>query len=61
LYDLGADPGERRDLADANPVRRAWLSALVRGELLAARGGLRPERAALDEEARRALAALGYL
>jgi arylsulfatase A-like enzyme len=61
LYDLAADPGERRDLADANPVRRAWLAALVRGELLAARGGLRPERAALDEEARRALAALGYL
>ena len=61
LYDLGADPGERRDLADANPVRRAWLSALARGELLAARGGLRPERAAMDEETRRALAALGYL
>ncbi|HVF59202.1 MAG TPA: sulfatase, partial [Thermoanaerobaculia bacterium] len=61
LYDLEADPGERRDLADANPVRRAWLAALARGELLAARGGLRPERAAMDEEARRALAALGYL
>ena len=61
LYDLEADPGERRDLADANPVRRAWLAALARGELLAARGGLRPERAAMDEETRRALAALGYL
>jgi len=61
LYDLAADPGERRDRADANPVRRAWLAALARGELLAARGGLRPERVTLDEEARRALAALGYL
>ncbi len=61
LFDVEADPGERRDLADANPVRRSWLAALARGELLAARGGLRPERAAMDEETRRALAALGYL
>jgi hypothetical protein len=61
LFDLGSDPGETRDLSDAElawrEYRLARLDAAQReGPALPA-----PATASLDEEQRRALEALGYL
>lgn len=52
---------EINDLAGKHPVRSGFLDSLLRAEKLRARGGLRPERAGMDEETRRGLEALGYL
>lgn len=52
---------ESLDLAAKNPVRSGFLGSLLRAETLRGRQGLRPERADMDEEARRQLEALGYL
>ncbi len=69
LYDLAADPGERRDLSEARPDQaRALLDALLalleenRGlrEILAPEGAASFEGALTDEEIER-LRALGYL
>ena len=61
LYDLAADPGERRNLADAQPERARALS-----ERIAAWRAGQPEdaleqEAALSPEDRDALRALGYV
>ncbi len=62
LYDLRHDPGERHDLAAADPVRAAWLRGLVRRHRrAAAAAGDRGERLRMDPELRRGLEALGYL
>ncbi|HUG54149.1 MAG TPA: sulfatase-like hydrolase/transferase [Vicinamibacteria bacterium] len=61
LYDVGADPGERRDLSAEWPEKR---SAMLRELFVALEAGTvrRPEgRAALTEEQRERLRALGYL
>lgn len=59
LYDLLADPAERRDLADEIAPPRELARAVADYPLPATRpaGGGQP----LDEEARRRLASLGYL
>jgi len=63
LFDLAADPGERRNLASAEPVRSAfyrqtlhhWIAGLGR------RGGGGGEQATLTPEQCENLKALGYL
>jgi len=60
LYDLGADPGERHDLAPARPPELAELQGLLRRW----RSGLRPIEAgatALDDKTTEELKTLGYL
>jgi tetratricopeptide (TPR) repeat protein len=63
LYDLRNDPAEANNLLEREPNRADALGrSLV--AILAAAGrapGPAPERAALDEESRQRLAALGYL
>jgi choline-sulfatase len=61
LFDLGSDPGETRDLSDAEPVWREYL--LARLDAAASEGPAlpAPSTATLDEEQQRALEALGYL
>jgi len=61
LYDLEADPGERTDLAPAQPERVAALLAEYRSveALLEARAEGRPVE--LDEAGKRRLQALGYM
>jgi arylsulfatase A-like enzyme len=61
LYRRDTDPGERENLLTRDDVRAGWLLAQVRLELLRTRTGLRAGRAEIDEETRKALAALGYL
>ena len=63
LYDLRADPGEAVNLLEREPVRADALGRTL-VSILAAAGrapGPAPESAALDEESRQRLAALGYL
>jgi len=65
LYDLGADPGERNDLATAQPERVAALDAELRGYLdeLSAEGALDfgLEHDDMPEALREQLRTLGYL
>jgi len=64
LYDLSADPGEKRDLAAQRPLEAAYYRQVVRRLLLAMRRGSRadaPADAALSEEQRENLRALGYV
>ena len=64
LYDLaGSPPGgcrETDNLAWANPVRAGYLESSLRAELQRSRPQWERERSPVDEEARRALRALGY-
>lgn len=61
LFDLGADPGERHDLAASRPEQREAMQALLRRW----RAGLKPVTPAaartLDKETEEGLRALGYL
>jgi arylsulfatase A-like enzyme len=62
LYDLGSDPGERRDLAPAQPERvadleRRWSAFLSGARRVAAQA----QELELDAEARERLRALGYV
>jgi choline-sulfatase len=63
LYDLRSDPAEAVNLLEREPVRADALGRTL-VSILAAAGrapGPAPESAALDEESRQRLAALGYL
>jgi len=60
LFDVAADPGETRDLADAEPVWRDYLLGRL-DAAAAAPAGPAPPTAQIDDEQRRALEALGYL
>ncbi|HSL81548.1 MAG TPA: sulfatase-like hydrolase/transferase, partial [Thermoanaerobaculia bacterium] len=65
LFDLAADPGERRNLAGLGGPREAWLRARLAAWIQERRPAddappLAPEEP-LDEETRRRLRALGYL
>lgn len=60
VFDLRADPFERRSLARSLPLRRRWL----RGQAVALQGGggeTEGEAATIDPELDRTLRALGYL
>ncbi len=59
LFDLGADPGETKDLSAREPAVRARLSAAL--EALLRRLGDTETRAAPDAEAGERLRALGYV
>jgi hypothetical protein len=65
LYDLDADPGERRDLlAEPEPpaeALRAFESLRATLDARAEAGAASPSRAPLDAESARRLEALGYL
>ena len=61
LFDLGSDPGELRDLSDAERVWREYLLARLDAAKSEGPPGPAPSTATLDEEQRRALEALGYL
>jgi choline-sulfatase len=54
-----SDRAEQVNLAERQDVRAGWLTAQIRLELL--RGGRAPAAAPIDDETKRALAALGYL
>lgn len=61
LFDLGDDPREKRDVADADPARAGELGAMIeswRASETAARGGALPE---MPRDVRRKLRALGYV
>jgi choline-sulfatase len=60
LYDRRADPGERRDLAPAQPVRAGFLRSRLRAAELPRRGTLRPAERTANAELRQRLQALGY-
>jgi len=60
VFDLSADPRELRDLARAEPARSSGLAAAL-GDLIADVAHGEAERVTPDDEARRALAALGYV
>lgn len=63
LYDLGADPGERSDLAAARPLETAYYTQTVRRWILGMRRG--PASVASDaqltDDQRENLKALGYV
>lgn len=60
LYHLEDDPEEEHNLAERYPIRTAYLASLLRQKL--ATGTFLPaEEAAIDEELRRSLEALGYV
>jgi len=61
LFDLRADPGERRDLAGADPRLAAALRNLLRQGLVPAAERARSRALGLDETTKRDLRALGYL
>ena len=62
LYDLAADPGERRNLAAAEPARLAELSALLAAHRAGAtRAGGERAHVELDEALLRRLETLGYV
>jgi arylsulfatase A-like enzyme len=61
LFDLGDDPREKSDVADADPERAGELGAMLdawRASETAARGGALPE---MPRDVRRKLRALGYV
>jgi len=61
LYDLTADPGEQRDIADEQPELRARLvDELLRHLAAAADAALEVETGAVPEELRERLKELGY-
>jgi arylsulfatase A-like enzyme len=61
LYRRAADPAERDNLIEQEEIRAGWLLTQIRLELLRTRTGLQAKPAAMDEERRKALEALGYL
>ncbi|HEY8019700.1 MAG TPA: sulfatase [Thermoanaerobaculia bacterium] len=61
LFDLRADPGERRDLAGAQPRLAATLRGLLQRELASAADRARSRALELDDRTKRDLRALGYL
>ena len=63
LYDLGSDPGEKQNLAEARAGDRDRLAALARGHLDGAviPWGREPEQVELDELRLNQLRALGYV
>jgi arylsulfatase A-like enzyme len=60
LYDLGADPGERTNLASARPEAVAGLRAEIEARLAARRGAGLSVEVQLDELELQQLRALGY-
>lgn len=61
LYRRDADPGERENRLEREAIRAGWLQAQIRGQLLRARPAAgQAGEAPIGEEARKALAALGY-
>jgi arylsulfatase A-like enzyme len=65
LWDTQADPAEARDLSLARPVQAAYdtqqIAQWLLGQASARPAGPKPKPAALSEEQRRELKALGYL
>lgn len=66
LFDLAADPGERRNLAGGDGVREQWLRSRLRTWVARhkalGRGVAAPaQEPPIDEETRRRLEALGYV
>lgn len=61
LYDLGADPGERRPLGEERALRLDLLRALLRRWRVLTGAPLPGESAEIDDRLRRELQALGYL
>jgi arylsulfatase A-like enzyme len=61
LYDLAADPGERRDLAFARPVPQLWLAGSLAEVVARHRARSAAEETPIDPELERALRALGYV
>ena len=62
LYDLGADPGERNNVGEANAGRRDELGTLLGSALeRMASGELHPLLESHDEESLQQLRALGYI
>jgi arylsulfatase A-like enzyme len=62
LYDLGADPGETRNLSSERPELLERLLPLLEAQLAAAReGSARGEAVEFSEEEIRQLEALGYV
>ncbi len=59
LYDLETDPGERTDLAAAEPARVTRLARLIRQRFAGVPNRARPQE--LPEELREELKALGYV
>lgn len=59
LYDLSRDPGERRNLADAQPARVAELRRLIAQRYAGLKSRARDQD--VDEELRKELEALGYV
>jgi arylsulfatase A-like enzyme len=59
LYDLGADPAERRNLAGRQPISREWLNAIDQGMEEARRAAVRASPVDADTIGR--LRALGYI
>ncbi len=60
LFDLAADPGEQRDLADERRVTAGWLESLLLARSRP-RGVLAAAEATPDEELAERLRALGYV
>ncbi|HEY7216185.1 MAG TPA: sulfatase [Thermoanaerobaculia bacterium] len=61
LFDLRADPGEHRNLAETDPRLEARLRAILRRELNGAAGAAPSAALEIDEKTRSELRALGYL
>jgi len=61
LYDLDADPGEARNVADAEPERRDRLRASIPDHLLEARPATRPDAEDVGEDVAQRLQELGYM
>ena len=61
LYRLGEDRGELENLAEQYPVRAGYLAALMRRKLALGGSALPTEDAAIDDDVRKSLEALGYL
>ncbi len=59
LYHVAQDPKETAELSGQFPIRTGYLASMIRLKLAGARGESRP--AAIDEQTRKALEALGYL
>ncbi len=60
LFDLAADPGESRDLAEREPITAGLLASLLRREVALQRLSIATEPARPDPETLRQLRALGY-